>query len=478
MVAQIRDYTDSLRKAHVLRRGIIWTFSLLLSSLLIGIFFLWLFPKLPISGGGMAKAQAYMLSARKIMTFALFKGDSVREGVNAEETVKKIVQDRVDEKYLYTGGHYTDFYIRNLGTFANKLIDPSSADNPEEWLARLDLVVRSTELAMGVFSSYDEITTTIVQLENGKYVPINIYVAPSDSLPSLLRVMHQVPRISLDQLPYDLTLAQRDRALRLQERMYDLRATYRDFVIAQVQRFEREFVASEGLIREDVKLSGIKDAWVRHSSLYDNVMLWGMYHYGAETGIAPEWSEKAALVKSRLLAEYWDEGEGIFFDEKPTYVGQQYFSADNLIAFDFGLLNPEVETERIYLERIVDYVQRKDLDQPFPLATTELRKPEKEHLPVRIFAPNYIGTTIWSYWGMAYINLLEQLSDYYPERNFDLTARSFLDAYSRNIVRYGGVPELYHPNGDQYRLVFYRSVNDMIWGIYYLYLRNEVPYGE
>lgn len=476
MVKQLRGFSDRVREAHLIRRAIVWTFSLFLSSVVIGIFFLWIFPRLPISGGGLAKAQAYMLSSRKIMAFALFKSDRVIESDSAKTTVKEIVKDRVDEKYLYTGGHYTDFYIRNLGTFANKLIEPTAADSAEEWISRLDLVVRSTELALGVFSSYDEITTTIVQLENGKYVPINIYVGPSDSLPSLLRVMHQVPRISVDTVPFSLSEDERIKVILLQSRMYDLRESYKEFVIDQGEWFEQTYVADNGLIRDDVKLSGIKDAWVRHSSLYDNVMLWGMYHYGSETGIAPEWRSKADAVKQMLLDEYWDESNGIFYDEKPSFVDEQYFSADNLIAFDFGMLSTGVEKEREYLKRIVEYIQAKNIDDPFPLRTTEIRKPHKEHLPVRVFAPNYIGTTIWSYWGMAYINLLHELSPYYENEYFDVDARSNLDAYSRNITRYGGFPELYHPNGDQYRLAFYRSVNDMIWGIYYLYLRNEVPY--
>ena len=475
MLHGIKKVGHRMREVHVLRRIVVWGFSLIFSVILVIIFFLWIFPRLPISAGGLAKAQAYMLASRKIFAFALFRNDTVVEGVSAKDIVKKIVQDRVDEQYLYTGGHYTDFYVRNLGTFANKLIEPSAADSADEWLERLDLVVRSTELAMRVFSFYDEITTTIVQLENGRYVPINVYVAPSDSLSSLLRVMYQVPRMSADSAPFVLSTEERERFFELQGRMYDLRSTYRTFVISQVERFEKENVAENGLLRDEVKLSGIKDAWVRHSSLYDNVMLWGMYYYGAEAGIAPEWKERADKVKQVLIDLYWDEENGIFYDENPKFVDEQYFSADNLITFDFGMLSVESEGEREMLEGIVRYIRSRNLDEPFPLRTTEVRKPNKEHLPVRIFAPNYIGTTIWSYWGMVYINLLNDLSIYYPEDYYDVAARSYLDVYSRNIIRYGGFPELYHPNGEQYRLVAYRSVNDMIWGIYYLYLRDEVP---
>jgi hypothetical protein len=449
------------------KRVVSWSISGVMSLVLVGAVFLYIFPKLPISAGPLAKMQAYAFSARKIMGLAIFREDTIVEGENAEAIVEEIVKRRVQEPYLFTGGHYTDFYPRNLGTFSNKLLDPIAADNAADWLDRVELILRSTEIALQVFSEYDEVTTTIVELENGKYVPINIYVASSDSLPSILRVLQQMRMIEEQSLRFGLTKEEEEKRRGVKQKTYELIEKYRDFLAKEVDRYVGEYVDEEGFIREDLKLSGIKDAWVRHSAFYDNVMLWSVYYYAWQTGIKPEWQVQAIGMKQRLIEAYWDEDAGIFYDEKKEYVKEQYFSADNLIAMEMGMLRAEDAEDRVYLQRIRDYIEEKNLAQPFPLKTTEIRIPEREHLPVRIFAPNYIGTTIWSYWGMLYIDLLIKLGE-------EEKARTYLDSYTNKIEEYGGFPELYFPDGRQYRLRFYRSVNDMVWGIYYLYMGNTL----
>jgi hypothetical protein len=449
------------------KKVVVWSISGGVSLVLVGAAFLYIFPKLPISAGPLAKMQAYAFSARKIVELAVFREDTIITGENAEAIVEEIVRRRVKEPYLFTGGHYTDFYPRNLGTFSNKLLDSMAAKNAADWLERVELILRSTEIALQVFSEYDEITTTIVRLENGKYVPINVYVASSDSLPSILRVLQQMRMIEEQNLRFELSKEEEERRRKIKQRAYELIEKYREFLAKEVERYVGAYVDEEGFVREDLKLSGIKDAWVRHSAFYDNVMLWSVYNYAWQTGIKSEWQARTLEMKQRLIESYWDDTAGIFYDEKKEYVKKQYFSADNLIALEMGMLRTEDAQDRVYLQRIRDYIEAKNLATPFPLKTTEIRIPEREHLPVRIFAPNYIGTTIWSYWGMLYIDLLIQLGE--EER-----ARAYLDIYTSKIEEYGGFPELYFPNGRQYRLRFYRSVNDMVWGIYYLYLENTL----
>ncbi len=444
------------------------TISILAFTILIFLFLL-LFPKLPISHGPIAKFQAYTYSTRKILLYSISsKKESTIVKDNAKSTVKEIVHIRSKNKYLYTGGHYTDFYIRNLGTFANKLVNATAADSAEEWIERLSLIERSTDLALSVFQSYNQITTTIVQLENGKYVPINIYAQPSDSLPSLLRILHQLNNLDQQVTHFPISTEQQTRIHEIQRLSRQRTSQYSEFLKEKSDEYVTEFTDSTGLIKKDIVLSGIKDAWIRKSSLYDNVMLFAVYKYNDELNLHSGWGAKADQIKSLLLTERWDGTSGIFYDEAPESKFN-YFSADNLITFEMGMLSASNPQDRPYLESIVAYIQKKQLDQPFPLKTTELRIPSKEHLPVRIFAPNYIGTTIWSYWGMLYIDLLTEL-------NQNEKAAKDLTFYSQNIQKYNGFPELYAPDGTIYKTPFYHSVNDMIWGIYYLYLDNKLTF--
>lgn len=81
-----------------------------MSLALVGAVFLYIFPKLPVSAGPLAKMQEYAFSARKIMGLAIFGEDTIVDGENAEAIVEEIVNRRVQEQYLFTGGYYTDFY--------------------------------------------------------------------------------------------------------------------------------------------------------------------------------------------------------------------------------------------------------------------------------------------------------------------------------------------------------------------------------
>jgi len=478
---------ETKKKKQIKNIIIKWIIGSSISTILIAYFILAIFPTLPIKQGIMTKMQAYALASKKIAYKAFFKKDAIIEGETAHEIVSKIVQERTKNNYLYTGGHYTDFYIRNLGTFANKLIEPQAAKTAEEWLERVKLMVRSTELALSVFESYNEITTTIVQLKNGKYVPINVYVEPSDSLPSLLRILYQLQNI--DQMPhtFELTNEEKKEIQIIKNQAQTILKQHETFLKKETNKFIQKYTDEDGFIKRNIALSGIKDSWIRHSSLYDNIMLWSIHEYTSKLNLDPRGKEEADNLKSALLKHRWSEKYGFFYDEDPPSACVKnkknktcipYFSADNHISVEMGMLKPEISEEREYLKRIITYIQNKNLDQPFPLKTTEIRIPSKEHLPVRLFAPNYTGTTIWSYWGMIYIDILHQIGTIENNQEYKEKAREKLNKYKHQIEKYQGFPELYNTDGTEYRKLFYRSVNDMVWGIYYLYLENKLSTAE
>jgi len=121
--------------------------------------------------------------------------------------------------------------------------------------------------------------------------------------------------------------------------------------------------------------------------------------------------------------------------------------------------------DRTYLLQMIQYVKKHKLDQPFPLHYSTVDLPEKLYRPVRHFAPSYMGTSIWSHWGMEYIKTLILLENYHPSLLLD--AKKHLTTYKENIEKYGGYPETYDKHGKLLKTRLYRSVLHNGWVINY-----------
>ena len=66
---------------------------------------------------------------------------------------------------------------------------------------------------------------------------------------------------------------------------------------------------------------------------------------------------------------------------------------------------------------------------------------------------------------MEYIKTLILLSKDNPQYLVD--AKNGLDAYAKNIVKFGGYPELYDLRGNMYQTVFYKSLLHTGWVVNY-----------
>lgn len=114
---------------------------------------------------------------------------------------------------------------------------------------------------------------------------------------------------------------------------------------------------------------------------------------------------------------------------------------------------------------MIAYVEKNNLDQPFPLFYAKTDEPDKLYWPVKTFATSYMGETIWSHWGIEYIKALIILSP--DDQKLLTTARKHLDAYKKNIEQMGGYPELYDKDGNLYITPLYRSILHTSWVINY-----------
>ena len=109
---------------------------------------------------------------------------------------------------------------------------------------------------------------------------------------------------------------------------------------------------------------------------------------------------------------------------------------------------------------LIDAFKKNKFDVPLPLHYSKFDIPEKLYRPVRHLAPSYMGTSIWSHWGMEYIKTLIYLGQF-------TDAKKHLDSYKKNIETYGGYPELYDKKGHLLHTRLYRGVLHNGWVINY-----------
>jgi hypothetical protein len=410
---------------------------------------------------------AYLKSGWYIVT-GKFAGGPKASGSSVDEIIAEIHQLRFnpEEPFLISGDHFSVLYPRSLGIFYHSLLDPRTALSKEDWQNRQLIYLKTTAYALQVFAESDRLSTTVVPIGPKSVALINVYAPPVDTLYSMLyalRVM-QDERVLLQQYPFgaesvDLPqLGTKDAAAVLTQQ-------YKTSLQQHWERYRTEvFDEQTNLIKREIRLSGTKDMAQRSSAFYDNVIFWRTAQLAMELGVIERDQEFLDKVKTTILSTFWLEESGYFLDDlSPESIQNEWYSGDWLIAYQTGFLNPAIPAEREMLERSIAYLQRNALDQPFGVQYSADQRPEQLYWPVRVGAPDYGSTSIWSNWGMEYIKLLAHLSVVTGNQTYMFQANQQISAYSYNIKRYRGYPELYDSDGDFFQQRFYKSVRQTGW---------------
>ena len=70
---------------------------------------------------------------------------------------------------------------------------------------------------------------------------------------------------------------------------------------------------------------------------------------------------------------------------------KELFSADIFIVTSSSLFSLQNKQDLSYIQNMAEYVELHKLNEPFPLRCSLIDKPEKLYLPIRHFAPEYMG---------------------------------------------------------------------------------------
>jgi len=393
---------------------------------------------------------------------AKFKKEPKLHG-SEEEIIKQIHDIRFNEKnpYVITGGHFDQLFVRNLGIFFNALLDPRITTSHEDWTQRQEITLKTIALDLEVFKQAGKDYTTIVHVKNNIFTGYNFYTRPSDSL---FAILYALCALTDDDFIGTVFPAKKliKKKLQTQKAAKELYDNYKETLKHLIKTYLAEIIDEKtGLVKKTITLASARDGIKRESSFYDNVIAWATIRLAKKLQLYSMSDKEFETWKKRIVKTFWDEKEGIFLDDlSKMSLEQKLFSADSFIVTSTGFLDFSKNEERKYLSNMVTYVQKKRLDTPFPLHYSRNDVPYKLYWQVRYFAPTYMGTSIWSHWGMEYIKALIYVGQFSE-------AKKQLDRYKQNIERYGGYPELYDSNGNILNSRLYHSVLHNGWVINY-----------
>lgn len=416
----------------------------------------------------MAKSGWHIFSSK-------FVGGRKASRSSVEEIIGEIHKLRFDPSlpFLISGDHFSVLYPRSLGIFYHSLLDPRTKLSENNWQDRQAIYLKTLAYALEVFSETEKLATTIVPVGSRSVTLVNVFAPPSDTLFSMLYALDLLRGSEwlVDHYPFDQEAEVELVTIEAAERLLEDNRGALEKMIKNY--FEQVYDPESGLVRKDLLLSGTKDSVRRESAFYDNVMLWKTLELAGKMGLWERDDEFLAELKQRVLDKFWYEEGGYFLEDlSRASVNEKWYSSDWIVAYQVGLLDPEVESEREMLVRSVGYIQENAIDKPFGLQYSPDVRRKPLYFYVRFGALTYSSTAIWSNWGMEYIKLLTHLAQVEHDEIYLKQAADQLSAYAYNIKRYRGYPELYDAHGDFYRQVFYKSVRQTGWVVSYQQARE------
>lgn len=388
----------------------------------------------------------------------------------------------VSKPYVISGANFPELYVRNFGLFYSAILDPRFGFSQNDWENREKVTLQAVVLHLNLLRLAGREYTTFIPMWKNTFTAVNWNAEPSDSLFALFYTLNALKDKdfiirnfpSLEKPKYKL---QTENATNI------LINSYRNILIESTNNYLSEIIDSKtGIIKKDILLSSARDGIKRQSSFYDNVIAWSTVKLGIELGlnincpnlyIISEIGSETTIKncnfnkwKKNIINTFWDEKAGIFLDDlSSSSIKNHVYSGDAFIVTSTKFLNFKNSEDRRKIEKEIFYIQKNNLDKPFPLRYAVSNHLGKLYFFIKYFAPSYMGESIWSHWGMEYIKTLILLSKYNPA--YLIQAKNELSSYRNNILKYGGYPELYNKNGSIFKTFFYKSLLQTGWVVNY-----------
>jgi hypothetical protein len=372
------------------------------------------------------------------------------------------------EAFLVTGApHASAYYPRDFAWFYPDVLDPETVIDSQDAVRRVRLLEKSVRLMLEAVRA-DVVTTTIVPAGTDRYIGINYFSLPSDTLLGVLAGLDQI--LSADQRPSPyLAMSQGAHAGRL------LLSEYRDdlkqAIVRLAEALERFDDGDVAALLCDVNTprSAATDTRAERRRFVTNACVYATFLRGIKLGVI-EQSQLEELL-GRELSQYKRELLQLF--GRHGYISHSLDSRNEQpvasVALDFvnvhfGFWDLNDANERALFKATTDLI----------LAEPRFRIPGTSHFLVsadnplnklihKIAAPAYQGRSSWPTFNVEFA---DRMLDY-----DECSGTDTYRAYARDILRdirtatetHGGYQELISEKGQKYQTWAYQSAVAHSW---------------
>ena len=372
------------------------------------------------------------------------------------------------EAFLVTGApHASAYYPRDFAWFYPDVLDPETIMDSEDAVRRVRLLEKSVRLMLEAVRA-NVVTTTIVPAGSDRYIGINYFSLPSDTLLGILAGLEQILRADQRTSSY-LAMAQGAHAGRL------LLAEYRDDLKSAIFQLASELEPFDDnglsalLCDVNAPRSAATDTRAERRRFVTNASVYATFLRGIKLGVIDRIELEAVL--GRELSQYKSELLRLF--GKPGYVRHSLHVASAppalSIALDFvnvhrGFWDLSDAGERALFAATTDLI----------LGEPRFRIPGTSHFLVsadnpqnkmihKIAAPAYQGRSCWPTFNVEFADRMLEYDEFSGTEKYRSCAQDILRDIRNATETHGGYQELLSEKGQKYRTWAYQSAVAHSW---------------
>ena len=372
------------------------------------------------------------------------------------------------EAFLVTGApHASAYYPRDFAWFYPDVLDPETILDSEDAVRRVRLLEKSVHLLLEAVRS-NVVTTTIVPAGGDRYIGVNYFSQPSDTLLGILAGLEQIIRADQRASAF-LAMSQGAHAGRLLLAEYrdDLKSAISELASA-LQPFDDNGLTAL-LCDATAPRSAATDTRAERRRFVTNACVYATFVRGIRLGVIDRIELEGLL--GRELSQYKKELLGLF--GKHGYIRHALDSgsepAASSIALDFvnvyqGFWDLSDEGERALFAATTDLI----------LGEPRFRIPGTSHFLVssdnpqnkmihKIAAPAYQGRSCWPTFNVEFADRMLDYDECSGADKYRSCARDILRDIRTATETHGGYQELLSEKGLKYRTWAYQGAVAHSW---------------
>ena len=373
-----------------------------------------------------------------------------------------------EEAFLVTGApHASAYYPRDFAWFYPDVLDPETIMDSEDAVRRVRLLEKSVRLMLEAVRA-NVVTTTIVPAGSDRYIGVNYFSRPSDTLLGVLAGLEQIMRADQRASPF-LAMAQGAHAggLLLAEYRYDLKRAISELAGA-LQPFDDNGLTAL-LCDVTAPRSAATDTRAERRRFVTNACVYATFVRGIRLGVIDRVELEGLL--GRELSQYKKELLGLFgrhgYIRHALHAGSEPPASS--IALDFvnvhrGFWDLSDEGERALFAATTDLI----------LAEPRFRVPGTSHFLVsadnplnkmihKIAAPAYQGRSSWPTFNVEFADRMLEYDEHSGTHKYRSCAQDILSDIRTATETHGGYQELLSENGQKYRTWAYQGAVAHSW---------------